>query len=34
MYFEKDFFVKIICKDESILDGRIENICLISKHIK
>lgn len=28
MYIEKDSIVKIICKDESVLDGKIKNIYL------
>ena len=30
MYIEKNSFVKITCRNESILDGKIENICLIN----
>ena len=30
MYIEKNSFVKITCKDKSILDGKIENICLLN----
>lgn len=30
MYIEKETYVKIICNDESILDGKISNICLIN----
>lgn len=30
MYIEKNSFVRITCKDKSILDGKIENICLIN----
>ena len=32
MYIEKDAFVKITCTDESILDGKIGNICLVNKN--
>lgn len=32
MYIEKDAFVKITCKDDSILDGKIGNICLVNNN--
>lgn len=32
MYIEKDMHVKIICNDESILDGKIGNICVINNN--